>query len=97
MIKVERVSKENGEITPTRKHPFEVADHDELEKERAKLEKHYKCRIYFTRKEKEPGTDESKPYKGFGYDVGRESPVTKNDFGYSAGNYNNSKKQSNEK
>ncbi len=59
MITVEKVIKENGELSMTRKHEFTVDNHDQLEKERAKLEKHYKCRIYFIRKEKENSTDEN--------------------------------------
>ncbi len=53
MIIVDKVIKENGELSMTRKHSFEVDNHDQLEKERAKLEKHYGCKVYFIRKEKD--------------------------------------------
>ena len=53
MIIVEKVIKHNGEICMTRKHPFAVADEKELEAERDKLQKHYGCKIYFIRKEKD--------------------------------------------
>ncbi len=47
MIEVLKVLKMNGEICPTRKHPFTVDNMEELEAERAKLEKHYETRVYF--------------------------------------------------
>lgn len=47
MITVEKVIKCDGQLIATRKHPFTVADHTELEQERAKLEKHYKCKVFF--------------------------------------------------
>jgi RNA binding exosome subunit len=53
MITVEKVIKENGELSITRKQSFEVADHNELERERTKLERHYGCKVYFVRKEKQ--------------------------------------------
>ncbi len=47
MIEVLKVMKMNGEICPTRKHPFAVGSMDELEAERVKLEKHYETQVYF--------------------------------------------------
>ncbi len=57
MITVLKVMKHNGELCITRKHEFTVESHEALENERAKLEKHYGCRIYFVRKEKEAQTE----------------------------------------
>ena len=54
MITVEKTIKSNGELTPTRKYPFEVKDREEMEKERARLEKHYNCPIYFKYREPDP-------------------------------------------
>ncbi len=53
MITVLKVLKDNGELCMTRKHEFTVESHQALENERAKLEKHYQCRIYFVIKEKD--------------------------------------------
>ncbi len=57
MITVLKVLKDNGELCMTRKHEFSVDSHEALEEERAKLEKHYRCAIYFVRKEKEAQTE----------------------------------------
>ncbi len=53
MITVTKVIKENGELHMTRKQEFQVDNHEQLEAERAKMEKHYNCRVYFIRKEQE--------------------------------------------
>jgi len=48
MIEIIKVTKENGEMTATRKHPFTVESMEEMEAERVKLEKQYGKKIYFT-------------------------------------------------
>ncbi len=54
MITIQKVIKENGELSMTRKHEFAVESHELLEKERTKLEKHYGYKVYFVYKEKCP-------------------------------------------
>ncbi len=51
MIEVQKVIKENGELSMTRKHAFTVEDRDEMEREREKLQKHYGCKIYLVFRE----------------------------------------------
>jgi hypothetical protein len=52
MIEILKVIKANGELTETRKHPIEVASHQELEEYRKKMEQHYGVQILFKYREK---------------------------------------------
>ncbi len=51
MIIIQKVIKENGELSMTRKHPIEVESIRDMETEREKLQKHYGCKVYFIYKE----------------------------------------------
>jgi len=52
MREIIKVIKANGELTETRKQPIEVANHDEMEAYRKKMEKHYGTQIMFKYREK---------------------------------------------
>jgi hypothetical protein len=48
MIEIIKVTKENGELKATRKHPYTVETLEEMELERKKLQAFYGTKIYFT-------------------------------------------------